>query len=223
MNDDFLYKRQESPTPEFVAELQERLGQVDTPRKSKRKNEQKNFAWKAAAAMFAVAVLGLVIFSQERLRDSIVNIFVDDPNYDMLAELYSLYRFELPSVPSRYQLSTLRQTSLANELGAFTLGVHWLSSDRSCLVVLTADFRSYNYLELENYSSPNDRTLDANEVLLNDHVVGDLGDPLGTSRLRHLLSWRSEDGIFYTLNAPKSCINMDEFLVIARSTLSNSP
>jgi hypothetical protein len=225
MNDDFLYTRQESPEPEFVMQLQARLEQVDIPRKSKRKNEQRFYSWRGIAALFAltVASLVLIIFSQARLRASVINIFVDDPNYDMLADLYSLYRFELPTAPIGYKVSTIAQTSMADELGRYNVGIHWLSSDRSCIVVLTADFSSYKYVQGDNENPPIEGVLAENEVLLNDRVVGVLGDPIGASRLRYRMSWRSENGIFYTLNALKSCISMDEFLVIAQSTLSNSP
>jgi hypothetical protein len=224
MNDDFLYTRQESPAPEFVAELQERLGHVDSPRKAKRKNGQKTFAWKAAAAMFVVTVLGLVVFSQERLRTSIINIFVDDPNYDLLAELDSRYGFELPTVPSRYQLSSVRNmtsTSYAAS-GGYSVEIHWQNSDFTCLLELTAELGFYPWTDENNL--PVEPVLEENQILLNEHVVGTWYTPIDpVPSIRRRLVWWNESAISYTLDAPTTCMSLDEFLAIAQSTLSESP
>lgn len=218
MNDDFLYKRQEEPSPEFIESLRGTLAAMELPEKAKRKNGQRRFSWKAVAAVFVVlALAGLVIFSQTKLRDSIVNVFIDDPNYDTLVDVYERYGFELPTVPSRYELALAFYNDEENE----NIEIRWQST--VCVIRLKVGLPDITD-EVTGISIIPEPLVETFKT--GYQIIGEVRNLDGDNTERIWASWSLFNGSFYrhySLTTGNSCLSQSEILTIAQSTFSDNP
>lgn len=223
MNDDFLYKRQEVPEPSFVVRLHEELQSIGVEEKPKRKNGQRRFGWqqKLAAALFVFLVAGLVVFSQPKLREPLINIFIDDPNYDVLVDAYNRYGFELPTVPSRYEASP---TVVYLRGRVEMLIIRWQASDHVCVIELGIEFDIIDEVSgIQIVPEPMIERIKTGFQLLGDISIMD-----GDNTNRIWASWTLSNRAFYknynySLTTGRSCLSGDEITAIAQSTFSDNP
>lgn len=220
MNDEFLYKRQETPDPVFMVELHNNLQIMAVPQKSKRKNGQNRFYWKAVAAVFVLTIMSLVILSQQRLREAIVNIFVDDPYYDLLMAAYYDYGFELPPVPERYHFSFVNTVNSGIASRHYAIETSWQNSDKTCTISLRADFTYYSSAYEIWPDTSEWQLLDGDEVIILDNIPILLGgDTFDLNPNRLTMSWTIPNQTYYNLQSSRACLSREEYIAIAQSTL----
>jgi hypothetical protein len=224
MNDDFLYTRQESPTPEFVAELHERLAQVDIPQKAKRKNIGRRYSWRgilAAAASLAAAIT--IFWTSPELHVPITNTILGNPNESVLRDFQEAVGFDYPQIPNGYyigriQASTLSPSSLVMQWRAYR-GICTISMivyEDPEITGVTVQQREYNHYLSETYAG------------IDIEVVG--RDIEATWRLTThynrpntmTLDWQIGK-VIYVLETLEQCFSRAEFSTIAQSIVPDSP
>lgn len=224
MNDDFLYKRQESPAPEFVAELREKLHQVEEPQKAKRKKGQRYVNWKAIAAVFVffIVVAGIFIYTPE-IHIPVTDFILGYPNEEVLENAQETFGFELPELPYGYYIALIQHTNL----DAPHVFVHWQTYRGFCVISLFAfpdpqspeaiqQNQEYNRHLAESFSW-------ADIVELGNGIEGIWrsttynGAPLEVS-----LEWYLGDNR-YELSSTVECATKEILATIAQSTLPDNP
>jgi hypothetical protein len=224
MNDDFLYKRQESPAPEFVAELREKLHQVEEPQKAKRKHGQRYINWKAIAAVFVLVSIGIGIFwNTPEIHIPVTNFILGYPNESVLRGAQERLGFELPEMPDGYFLGDIRSTQLEPP---FVMGV-WQAYRGQCFISFSVHDSPQTPESLEwyqDYYSYLEARSEKLEVIRLEEDVPGLWRWLTVDNVPYgmNLEWHDEN-LVYELEATMDCVSREAFLAIAQSTLDDSP
>jgi hypothetical protein len=226
MNDNFLYTRQESPAPEFVTELREKLHQLEEPQKAKRKNGQRRFNWKALAAVISLVLVGITLWNTPEINIPVNQMIFGYPNADALQDAQEIMGIEIPDTPNGYYLfSAQRQT----EFDYPPLLVHWQSYRGFCVIDLFAfaepgmledeafqQNQEYNRQLAESFSWADIVEL-GNDVEAIWRATTYNGQPLGVS-----LEWYF-GGNMYNLSSTEECATKEVLAAMAQSTLPDNP
>jgi hypothetical protein len=245
MNDDFLYKRQESPAPEFVAELRESLHQVEEPQKAKRKNGQRrfNWKWKAVAAVMVMMLLGTFIWNQPEVRIPVTNFILGNPAEDALQEIDEALGFEIPKIPSGFYVSTIQFTDgfttddvlewldyyelrgVDDYIPVDNFTAYWVTYREDCAIKLSvstiAEADEEWYVEYYQYLDERSEKVELVE-LDSDTIALWRWLTLDNVEYGMDLEWHYQN-IDYKLESTMDCVSREDFISIAQSTLDDRP
>lgn len=242
MNDDFLYKRQEEPSPEFVAGLRESLAAMELPEKAKRKNGQRRFSWKAVAAVFALIMASFFIWNMPEVHIPVLQMIYGNHAGDVLQNAQETLGFELPEIPNGYYLSTIRFADVIGSYDvdifdwgnieqwkfepSYRLIVFWMNYRGDCVIRLTLDYlprESDEEWNTEYYNYLDERSDKVEVIQFNDNTSGLLRS-LTSYNVAYgmLIEWQYER-VGYNIESSLDCMSREEFIELAQSTLPNTP
>jgi hypothetical protein len=225
MNDDFLYKRQESPDPAFVAQVQGLLDMMGQDVKLKRKNGQRRFNWKLMVAGLVLIVGATAVILPRFLSNGAE---AANATQDILETAQARMGILIPEMPEGFTLSYVEappsyfnyslKLGWTDEIGCSTTANIISSPESPERLEANANVNKY-MAQLHDWIDIVDLGNGIEAVFrFNTYDVNDM--PNGSDKKS--LEWRIGDNI-YSLETYELCLSREEFVAIAQSTVPDSP